>query len=350
MAGAHSDITDRKEAEEQILYLSCHDKLTGLYNRHYYENLIEHPVALDDLPFTMIVADVNGLKLANDAFGHAFGDQLLVRFAEVLKRDRSPQDIAARIGGDEFVLLLPQTSEGEAIAVIQQIENACNKESIESVELSASLGFYTIKNRNLIPQEAYKLAEDAMYRKKMVEGSRYRNSVVNRIIAGVFLRNPDDKLHSRQVEQICRSMGVALKLSDSEIADLELAARLHDIGKIGLDASLTDLNETVEDQPDDEFKKHAPIGYYILHSANEYSHIAEYVLAHHERMDGKGYPKGLIGEQIPFQARIIKIANDMELMLRKEHRSKEEALAYLQQNSGTIYDQELVKLLIHIMK
>ena len=186
MAGAHSDITDRKEAEEQILYLSCHDKLTGLYNRHYYENLIEHPVALDDLPFTMIVADVNGLKLANDAFGHAFGDQLLVRFAEVLKRDRSPQDIAARIGGDEFVLLLPQTSEGEAIAVIQQIENACNKESIESVELSASLGFYTIKNRNLIPQEAYKLAEDAMYRKKMVEGSRYRNSVVNRIIAGIF--------------------------------------------------------------------------------------------------------------------------------------------------------------------
>lgn len=341
-----NDITDRKKAEEEIRYLSRHDHLTGLYNRHFYATFTEKTLPPELLPLTLIVADVNGLKLANDAFGHSFGDQLLIRFAEVLKRNRSPLDLAIRIGGDEFVLLIPNAGEEEANAIIQRIEADCEGELIDNIGLSASLGFYVFADASVPPQDGYKLAEDAMYRQKMVVGSRYRNNVVNGIIEDVFLRNPDDRVHSEEVERICRTLGTALAMQETELNDLMLAARLHDIGKIGVDASLTDLDETLDAQPNEEFKKHSPVGYYILHSASDYAHIAEMVLAHHERADGSGYPKGLFLDQIPLQARIIQLANDLDLMQRKNGWSKDNVMAYLKQNSGKIYDPALVQVLI----
>lgn len=344
MAGSHNDITDQKNAEEEIRYLSLHDHLTGLYNRHFYETLMERPISSDLLPMTILVADVNGLKLANDAFGHSFGDRLLVRFAEILKLDRSPQDIAARIGGDEFVLFVPKSGEEEANALMQKIESECKREFVDSIGLSASLGCYVFTDGSVLPQDGYQLAEDSMYRQKMVEGSRYRNSVVDRIIEDVFRQNPDDRDHSEAVERICCTLGTAMGFKDAQLSELMLAGRLHDIGKIGVDRSLTELDETVEDLPSDEFKKHSPVGYYILHSASDYASVSEFVLAHHERMDGKGYPKGLIGKHIPLQARIIRLASDLDLMQRKNKWGREEIIAYLEENSGIVYDPDLVKI------
>ncbi|HZK70875.1 MAG TPA: diguanylate cyclase, partial [Clostridia bacterium] len=307
--GTIQDITKRKEADEEIIYLGYHDKLTGLYNRRFYEEEIKRLDTERNLPMTIVMGDANGLKLINDAFGHAMGDELLKKAAEAIKKGCRADDIIARLGGDEFVIILPKTDALETEKVIKRIKNLSLKEKVGSIDISISFGYETKNNEEEKIQEVFKKAEDYMYKKKLFISPSMRGKTINAIISTLHEKNKREEQHSHRVSALCKRMGEALGLPDKIIEELKSVGLLHDIGKIAIDENILNNSGKLTDDEWKEIKRHPEIGYRILSTVNDMSAMADYVLYHHERWDGKGYPRGLKGEDIPFVSRIIAIAD-----------------------------------------
>jgi diguanylate cyclase (GGDEF)-like protein/PAS domain S-box-containing protein len=167
--GIIRNIEERKKAEKQILYISYHDQLTGLYNRRFYEEELKRLDTKRNLPLTIVMGDVNGLKLINDSFGHAMGDELLRKVVEVIKNGCRADDIIARLGGDEFVIILPKTDAFETEQIIKRIKDLSLKEKVGNIDISISFGYATKSNEEENIQEIFKYAEDLMYRHKRSE-------------------------------------------------------------------------------------------------------------------------------------------------------------------------------------
>lgn len=344
------DISDRKQMEEKLKYLSFHDQLTGLYNRRFFEEELKRLDTLRNLPLTVVMADVNGLKLANDAFGHATGDKLLKKAAEVFRKACRADDIVARIGGDEFSILLPRTDAGDGEQIVERIKNLTQEEEVASIRLSVSFGWETKTDRTEKIQEIIKKADDNMYKRKLYESPGMRSKSIDIILRTLHEKNKREEEHSKRVARFCERMGKTLGLSADEITVLITAALLHDIGKIAIDDKILSKPGRLTDCERKEIRRHSEVGYRILSSASEMTEIAEYVLAHHERWDGKGYPKGLRGTDIPLQSRIIAIADAFDAMTSvRNYRntlSEEKVVEELINNSGIQFDPHLVKIFI----
>lgn len=344
------DISDRKQLEERLKYLSFHDQLTGLYNRRFFEEELKRLDTTRNLPLTVVMADVNGLKLANDAFGHAMGDELLKKAAEVLRIGCRADDIVARIGGDEFAILLPKTDFKDGERVVERIKKLALNQEVASIRLSVSFGWETKTDSAENIQEIIRKADDAMYKKKLYESPSMRCKTIDIIIRTLHEKNKREEEHSKRVAQFCGRLGKALGLSADENKEIITAGLLHDIGKIAVDDKLLNKPERLSDFEREEIMRHSEVGYRILSSASEMAEIAEYVLAHHERWDGKGYPKGLKGEEIPLQSRIIAIADAYDAMTsERSYRkalSKEVAVEELRRNSGRQFDPRIVTVFI----
>lgn len=170
------DVTARKKAEEYLLYLGTHDVMTGLYNRAYFEETILKLEAKREDPISIIILDLNYLKRVNDAYGHSTGDKLIRRIAEVLNAALTPGQIAARIGGDEFSIVLPGEDEETAAELIKQIQELVhlNNKYYREPELSVSMGAYT-STPDLSLAKVISLADDAMYRSKGEHHRRRRD-------------------------------------------------------------------------------------------------------------------------------------------------------------------------------
>lgn len=344
------DISDRKKMEDRLEYLSYHDQLTGLYNRRFFEEELLRMDIESSLPLTIIMADVNGLKLVNDSFGHAAGDELLRKVAKVMENGFRKNDIIARLGGDEFVVLLPYTDIDDAKQIIRNIKNMALKEKAGTVDVSISFGYSTKTAREDKIQDILKKAEDYMYKEKLFEGPSMRGKTINTIISTLHEKNKREEQHSHRVSSLCESMGRALDLSEDDIKELKTVGLLHDIGKIAIEENILNKPGKLTEEEWVEIKKHPEIGYRILRTVSEMSEMAEHVLAHHERFDGKGYPKGLKGEQIPLQSRIIAIADSYDAMVsERSYRNalpEEVAVKELQSNTGSQFDPELTKVFI----
>lgn len=344
------DITEEKERQEKIYNLSYRDPLTGLHNRRFYEEELSRLDIENNLPLTLIMADVNGLKLVNDAFGHLEGDKLLKRAAEVMKKECRTGDIIARIGGDEFVLLLPKTDSEQAATIVRRINETILKEKLNSGILSISFGCKTKKEAAEDIDKVFKEAEDEMYRHKLSESASIRNRVIQAIIKTLYEKNNREQKHSVRTSLLCQAIGEALGLNREDISELRIAGLLHDIGKIALDSRILDKPDTLSDSEWLDIKLHTEIGYHILSPINELSQLAESILAHHERWDGKGYPKGLKGEQIPLKARIISVADAYDAMISyrpyRKALSKNDAIKELERNAGTQFDPDIVRIFI----
>jgi len=344
------DITERKKSEAEILYLSYRDQLTGLYNRRYFEEELARLDVPRKFPLTIVMADMNGLKLINDSLGHAMGDEILKRIAEVLQKGCRSGDLVARLGGDEFVILLPKTDSREAKQMIQRIKDSASKEKVGPVDISISFGYGTKNCKEEKIQDIFKIAEDHMYGHKLFESPTMRRKAINTLISTLHGRSKQEENHAHRVSELCKSMGKTLNLPETEIVELKTAGLLHDIGKIAIEESILSKPGDLTDNEREEIRRHSEIGYRILSTVNTMSQMAEYVLAHHERWDGKGYPKGLKGDNIPLQARIIHIAeayNDMTSARSYQNTlSAEEAVVELQKNAGLQFDPELIKVFI----
>jgi diguanylate cyclase (GGDEF)-like protein/PAS domain S-box-containing protein/putative nucleotidyltransferase with HDIG domain len=344
------DITDRKKKEDENLYLSYHDVLTGLYNRRFYEEEIKRLDTERNLPISIIMGDVNGLKLVNDAFGHNTGDELLQKAALAIQSACRPEDLVARWGGDEFVILLPQTDLAEAEEIVKRIKGTYANVHVNAIRLSISFGWDTkiTTDEDLI--KVLKTAEDYMYKNKIIENEGMRANTISTIINTLHEKNQREEQHSQRVSEICQKIGQALDFSELEVNKLKVVGLLHDIGKIAIEEGILNKPGKLTEQEWAEIKRHPDIGYRILSSSREMLELADCILAHHERWDGTGYPKGLKGEVIPRVARIIALADSYDAMVsERPYRnalSEEEVIAEFRKNAGTQFDPEITRIFI----
>jgi diguanylate cyclase (GGDEF)-like protein/PAS domain S-box-containing protein len=349
------DVTEQKAKEQEILYLNYHDVLTGLKNRAFYDAEKRRLDTERQLPISIIVGDINGLKLANDMFGHGAGDRLLSEVAYILGASCRAEDIVARVGGDEFAILLPQTDHEDTQQICKRIYENCNKSALSSNEgevliPSISLGFATKLSMLQRLDDVEKEAEEAMYRRKLLERKSMHSSLLSSIKATMLEKNNETEAHAQRLVHLAQSMGKALKLTDEEINDLELLATLHDLGKVSIPDGILNKPGPLNDEEWLEMKRHPEIGYRIAQSTPDLQSIAEAILTHHEKWDGSGYPQGLSKEAIPLVARIIAIVDAYDAMTQdrpyRKAKSHEEALLEIHTYAGTQFDPNLAKLFI----
>ena len=346
-----SDITKRKEYEKNLIYISYHDQLTGVYNRRYFEEEMARLNRDGTVPVTVILSDVNGLKLINDSFGHTKGDRLLKQAAQIISHELRPGDILARIGGDEFAAILPGACESEAEEMIARIQKQAQEAQCEQAVLSTSMGYATRYQQSITMQDVLAEAENNMYRRKIYESSSMRNKTVDVILNALFEKSNREMLHSRRVSVLGAAIAQKLGMKEHEISRIRMFGLVHDIGKIGIDETILNKPDRLDENEWEEMKKHPEVGWRILTSASEFSELAEFVLCHHERWDGRGYPRGLKGEAIPLEARIINVADSYDAMTKdrayRKGMSLQEAIEELQQNAGTQFDPQVVDVMIH---
>lgn len=344
------EINERTKREEEIAFLSYHDKLTGLYNRRFYEVEIKRLDTEKNLPISIICGDVNGLKLVNDTFGHNKGDELLRKAAAVIQNACRTGDIAARWGGDEFVLLLPNTDEKEAETIVKKLKAQYINEQVNGISISIAFGWAAKKRMEEDILAILKNAENYMYKHKILKNEGMMKDTISTIINTLHEKNPREEQHSKRVSDLCQSIGIEIGFSEIEVSILKIVGLLHDIGKIAIEEGILNKPEKLTDIERIEIERHPEIGYRILNSSRNLLDIADSILAHHERWDGKGYPKGLKGEAIPRVARIIALADAYDAMTsERSYRSPlPEAIAIeeLKKNAGTQFDPELTKIFI----
>jgi diguanylate cyclase (GGDEF)-like protein/PAS domain S-box-containing protein/putative nucleotidyltransferase with HDIG domain len=344
------DITTRKKAEEEILYLSLHDQLTGLFNRRFYEEELKRLDTERNLPMTIVIGDVNGLKLINDSFGHVVGDELLKKAASVIKKGCRSDDIIARLGGDEFVIILPKTNAFETEQIIRRIKDLSLEEKVGSIDISITFGHETKNNMEENIDEILKITEDHMYRHKLSESSSVKSKTIDLIMNTLYEKNNREMFHSNRVSKICEDIATQMNFNKDGINQIRIAGLMHDIGKIVIDEKILDKPEKLNFDEWKEIEKHSEIGYRILSSVNEFSEIAEYILEHHEKWNGEGYPRGLKGKEISLQARIISVADAYDAITGERTYSKalneEDAINEIKRCSGIHFDPEVSRVLI----
>ncbi|MHB8124290.1 MAG: bifunctional diguanylate cyclase/phosphohydrolase [Desulfitobacteriaceae bacterium] len=340
-----------KQDEQQIKYINVHDKLTGVYNRDYYEDVIErvgnNP---KQLPLSFIFCDVNGLKLINDTLGHKQGDELLKKIATLLTTTCRKDDFIVRWGGDEFIFILPGTSNSHAYEIVTRIRDASLLYPPEPIPLSMAIGFATYTGEGESIDDVIKKAEEDMYANKLREGNNTRLAIINALGQLLFKKDYETKEHVDRLESLVREIGIHLDLPESLIKNYCLVAKLHDIGKITIPEHILKKQGSLNSVEWECMKKHAEAGYRLAHSTGEFAIIAEAILYHHEHWDGNGYPQGLSGHDIPISSRIIAIADAYDVMVHdrsyKKAMSAEEALNELIRCSGTQFDPDLVDIFI----
>ncbi len=351
--GSGRDITDQKQAEERLRYLSFHDGLTGLFNRRFLEQELARLDVPGELPLSLIMVDINGLKVVNDTYGHTLGDEMLEEAAAVLAGACREDDILGRWGGDEFLLLLPRTGAHEAELVCRRIESRCRGLKVGDMPLSMGLGAATRTDFRQPVAQVLQEAEDAMYRRKTTERQSHRRSVLDALLGALAVRSLETEQHVRNMQRVAALIGRRAGLPASELERLSLLVSLHDIGKVGLPEEALTRAGPLTHEEWELVKKHPEVGHRIAGNTPDVAHVADDILSHHERWDGGGYPRGLAGEQIPFLARIVAVADAYEVMTNgrpyKQPMSPEQVRQEFVDCAGRQFDPSLVQLLLQLL-
>ena len=346
------DITNEKREQDYILKLSYKDHLTDLFNRRYFDDALIRMDYAEGLPLSIIMIDVNGLKLTNDAFGHFAGDELLKKVANILNEACVKKGFVARIGGDEFVMACPNTTQERVELLVDQLYENIEHEQLDSIVISISAGWEIRKTMEQSIRDTLIKAENHMFRKKLVESQSMRNKTIQVIMQTLNEKSEREKIHSVQVSEWSKKIGESMSLNPQLLKELETAGLVHDIGKIAVREEVLNKPGKLTEEEYDEIKKHSESGYQILKSVDAYSSLAEDVLAHHERFDGKGYPRGLKGDQISLIGRIVCLADAYEAMISDRPYRKglthEDALEEIVRCSGTQFDPEVTKAFLSL--
>ncbi|MFZ5648729.1 MAG: PAS domain S-box protein [Bacillota bacterium] len=352
----YSDITERKQAEDRLKYLSLHDTLTGLYNRAYFEQEMKRIEGARQESAGIILCDVDGLKLVNDTMGHDTGDALLIAAARIIKEAFRSCDMVARIGGDEFAVLLPGSDKNSVQKAAERIRDVIARYNTENSELplSISIGYAAGEMRSKSMSDLFKEADNNMYREKLLHSQSTRSAVVQTLMKAMEARDFITEGHADRLQDLVSELAKAIGLPERKITDLRLLAQFHDIGKVGIPDRILFKPGPLNGEEFREMLRHSEIGHRIAQSAPALAPIADWILKHHEWWNGKGYPLGLKGEEIPLECRILAIADAYDAMTNNRPYRKamthQEAVNELMRCSGSQFDPQLISMFILVLE
>lgn len=354
IVGLILDVTEKKEAEEKLKELSFKDVLTDLYNRTYFEEKIKELFCEEYLPVGVIMGDANGLKLVNDTLGHYQGDELLKQIANVFRDVCNEKQFIFRTGGDEFVILVPNSSEDECEEIIKKIFERCSEYKHELIDVSISLGSAVTNSLNRSIYDALREADDKVYRQKLLNKNSLSSAMMNSLQLSLQTKNLETQEHTERVLGYCMAIGKKLGLPISMMDELEIVAKLHDIGKIGISQDILLKSGLLTEEEFEIVKTHTEKGYRIVKASNQLENVAQGVLSHHERWDGNGYPLGIKGEAIPLISRIVSVADSYDAMTNsntyRNALSNGNAIHELKRCSGKQFDPYIVNVFVEYLE
>jgi len=384
------------------------DGLTGLKTHRFFREALEgewRRSVRSGRPFSVIMMDLDGFKQVNDSGGHLEGDRVLAAVAALLDSRSRQSNVVARYGGDEFAILLPETTTEQAEILAARLRSALQADHfLHSHQVTASIGVASFPNHGPTPEDVLSVADSGMYLAKHCEGNCVRvaslriapgnaerdqelldaclgvtvkrmfsngNEAINNrylhrfeqmkplwdtitaLAFAVEAKDPYTKHHSAEVAAWAAKIAVHVGLSRAEVEDIKLAGIVHDIGKIHVPEDVLAKPSFLTPTEFDLIKSHASWGAKILEPLKE-TGIERIVRYHHEAVDGNGYPDGLKGDQIPIGARIITVADAFQSMVRdrryRRRRTTDEAVAELRRCRGTQFDPLAVDALVQLIE
>ena len=329
------------------------DALTGLSNRgkllfdldRFYAGNNQHPHLL-------AILDLDGFKAYNDAFGHPAGDSLLIRLGHQLASAVGDSGRACRMGGDEFALIVP----GEGPQAVEAVQSgaAALSERGEGFQVTCSAGWASIPREAANRGSALQLADQRMYEHKDSRRPSAGGEVEAVLIRLLNQRAPELGEHVTAVKTLALAVGQELEIGPGELTTLGRASELHDIGKIAIPDAVLNKAGPLDEEEWEFMHQHTILGQRIVSAAPSLASVGSLIRSSHERWDGKGYPDGLAGEEIPLAARIILVCDAYDAMTsERPHspiRTPDAALDELRACSGTQFDPVLVRILEHVVR
>lgn len=342
------EISEKIKVRNELRFLSEHDVLSGLYNRSYFEQELERVEAEGIVPVGIIMCDVNGLKLINDTLGHAQGDRLIKYLGSVLNGISAPDYIAARIGGDEFALIMPGADDAMVEANKANIKNMIRliNQHDDGTYLSVAIGSYTRYSVEQPMDIAVRNADNAMYRAKLFEQMSARHNILRTLESTLSVRDHMTEEHAERMREMAMGFGRLIDVGPDDLEILALLAVTHDIGKIGVPDEVLFKNGPLDDYEWEIMRSHSEIGYRIALESKVLAGVANYILHHHEHWDGNGYPLQLKGNDIPLVCRILAVVDAYDAMINnrpyRSALSPEEAVRELLNDRGKKFQPLLV--------
>lgn len=340
ISGTIQDITKDKENEQALNFLSRHDYLTGVYNLRAYEERAKYLDKEENYPMSIVLLDVNGLKVFNDAFSHQVGDKLLVETANILKKYMNNLDVVARIGGDEFVFVMPKTPMAEGKNRFDKIVQSLHEVKIQGIPISIAYGIVEKYDGNLTMQQMKNMADSKMYQQKF-KGSNTRIQILEQIRDHFFEKFNFEKLVINLVHKLAMQLGERMQLDYETMGCLDIASQYYNIGIFGIRDGVFNNERDFKAFDFIEYRKHVENGYRILLATHQDERIARSVLHHHEKFNGEGYPGNIKGKEIPLSARIIAVlaAYSRKRLLNEK---EEEVRAFLDSERFISFDPDIV--------
>lgn len=349
------DVTERKASEEQLKVLSLIDTLTGLYNRAFFERQIKELNNIAEYPISIISLDVDGLKIINDTMGHDKGDELLKGLAQILKATLRDSDMLSRVGGDEFIIILPKTERMAAEIILARIKNNIERYNIKHtcLPLGVSFGLATAEHPQDDLNQILKKADQDMYHNKFFQKENSHSQIISSLLSALAERDYLTQGHAERLKAWAEKLSIRNNIESHLRAELALLSKVHDIGKVGVPDEILMKPGPLNVEEWEIMRQHCEKGYRIAVLSPDIIQIADLILKHHERWDGSGYPFGLKGEQIPIQCRILAVLDSYDNMVNdkpyRKARSLDEARKELVRCSGTEFDPDIVNLFIDML-
>lgn len=350
------DMTERTLVETELRDLVEKDSLTKLPNRRYFEEKLASFDGRFGEDFSIVLADIDGLKIINDTLGHLSGDRILVSFGRILFEQFGKLGALARVGGDEFGVILngyPQEKIERLLDTIGERIQEYNKHA-DSFLMSISYGYSYMKSGTINVQTMYQEADDKLYQNKLLKESSNKSSFVKTLMKTLEAKDYITEGHAVRMEDQAISLGNAVGLSKNQMDRLRLLTKFHDIGKVGIPDKILMKPARLSEDEWRVMKTHSGIGKRIADASLELKEIAELIYHHHEKWDGSGYPSELMEKEIPIECRILAIVDAFDAMTndRPYHRalSNEEAIGELIAGAGTQFDADLVDIFLDLYK